>query len=101
MKITGIRIRKILNNDRPMKAFLSITFDDQFVIHDVKIVYANGRLLVVMPGKQMPDGSFRDVAHPLNQEFRTEMEEAVLAAYREALESGLDLVDGGSSSFEV
>lgn len=100
MKITAIKIRKFFNNERPLKAILSVTFDDQLAVHDVKIVYAGDRHIVVMPGKKMPDGSFRDITHPINREFRAELEEEILAAYKDALASGLTLVDGDGTSEE-
>lgn len=86
MQITDIRVRKLFDNERPLKAVVSVTFDGQLAVHDIKVIYAGGRYMVVMPGKKAVDGSFRDIAHPINQEFRAELEEAVMAAYDKALE---------------
>ena len=86
MQITDIRVRKLFDNERPLKAVVSVTFDGQLAVHDIKVIYAGGRYMVVMPGKKTMDGSFRDIAHPINQEFRAELEEAVMSAYDKALE---------------
>ena len=80
MLITDIRIRKFFE-EGPMKAVVSVTFDDQFAIHDIKVIYANEKFFIVMPSRKNADGSYRDIAHPINAQFRTELEEAVLAAY--------------------
>ena len=68
-----------------MKAVVSATFDDVLAIHDIKVIYAREKLFIVMPTKKNPDGTFRDVAHPISAEFRQILEDAVIGAYREAL----------------
>lgn len=85
MQITDIRVRKLFDNERPLKAVVSVTFDGQLAVHDIKVIYAGGRYMVVMPGKKAMDGSFRDIAHPINQEFRAELESGVMDAYDKAL----------------
>ncbi len=80
MQITDVRIRKI-NTEGRMKAIVSITLDDEFVIHDVRIVDGNNGLFVAMPSRKTPDGEFRDIAHPINSQTRQKLQEAVLAAY--------------------
>ncbi|HHX96937.1 MAG TPA: septation regulator SpoVG [Clostridia bacterium] len=84
MNITDIRIRKI-NYEGKMKAIVSITFDDAFVVHDVKVVEGNNGLFVAMPSRKMPDGEFRDIAHPISSEAREIIQTAVLKAYEEAI----------------
>ncbi len=84
MKITDIKIRKTFD-EGPLKAVVSLTFDAQLAVHDIKVIYANDRYFIVMPSRKNSDGTYRDIAHPINAEFRTEIEEAVLAAYREEL----------------
>ncbi len=84
MKITDIKIRKTFE-EGPLKAVISLTFDAQLAVHDIKVIYANDRYFIVMPSRKNSDGTYRDIAHPINAEFRTEIEEAVLAAYREEL----------------
>jgi stage V sporulation protein G len=85
MQITDVKIRKILNEGK-MKAIVSITFDNAFVIHDIKIVEGKAGLFVAMPSRRVPNGDFRDVAHPITPEARKQLEDAVLGAYNSALE---------------
>ena len=80
MKITDIRIRKVFDNG-PMKAVVSVTFDDQFAVHDIKVIDAGGKNFIVMPSRKNADGTYRDVAHPINAQFRSEIEQAVMTAY--------------------
>lgn len=80
MKITDVRIRKI-NTEGRMKAIVSITLDDEFVIHDVRIVDGNNGLFVAMPSRKTPEGEFRDIAHPINSQTRERLQAAVLEAY--------------------
>ncbi len=84
MQVTDVRVRKILNEGR-MKAIVSVTLDDMFVIHDVKVVEGNNGLFVAMPSRKMPDGEFRDIAHPINSSARELIHNAVLRAYESAL----------------
>ena len=81
MKITDIKIRKIFEVDGPMKAVASITFDGQLALHDIKVIYAKEKYFIVMPSKKNADGTYRDVAHPINSDFREELNNAVLDAY--------------------
>lgn len=85
MNISDVKIRKIFE-EGPMKAVASITFDEAFVVHDVKVIYTNDRYFIVMPSRKNQDGTYRDIAHPITAAFRAEVEEKVLAAYRRALE---------------
>ena len=84
MKITDIRIFPV---DEPkLKAFVSIIFDQCFIVSDIKVIEGNKGLFLSMPSKKRKDGTFKDIAHPLNSETRKMMEDAVIAAYREAAE---------------
>lgn len=83
MKITDIRIRK-LNPEGRMKAIVSVTFDNALVVHDVKIVEGDKGLFVAMPSKKMPNGEYKDIAHPISAEARAMLQDAVLATYEEA-----------------
>ncbi|MBO7297360.1 MAG: septation regulator SpoVG [Clostridia bacterium] len=85
MQITDIKIRKLFD-DGPMKAIVSITFDHQLAVHDIKVIYARDKYFIVMPSRKNPDDTYRDIAHPINAQFRTELEEAVIAAYYKELE---------------
>ena len=64
-----------------MKAIVSVTFDDCLAVHDVKVINARDRYFIVMPSRKNPDGTYRDIVHPINSEFRRNLEEAVIEAY--------------------
>ena len=83
MDITDIRFRKI-NLEGRMKAIVSVTFDDALVIHDVKVVEGDKGLFVAMPSKKMPDGEYKDIAHPISSQAREVIQTAVLGVYEEA-----------------
>ncbi|BCU53235.1 stage V sporulation protein G [Staphylococcus auricularis] len=82
MKVTDIRLRKIQTDGR-MKALVSITLDESFVVHDLRVIEGNSGLFVAMPSKRTPDGEFRDIAHPINSEMRQEIQDAVMKVYDE------------------
>ena len=78
MQITNIKIRKIFDDEGPMKAVVSVTFDDVLALHDIKVINTTEKLFIVMPSRRNADGSYRDVAHPITAEFRALIEKAVL-----------------------
>lgn len=80
MQITDIKIRKFFD-EGPMKAVVSVTLDDAIAIHDIKVIYARERYFIVMPSRKNPDGTFRDIVHPINTQFRGELENSVIDAY--------------------
>ena len=80
MKITDIRIRKV-DADSKMKAVVSVTFDDEFVVHDIKIIEGQNGLFIAMPSRKMGEGDFKDIAHPLKSETRNRIRDAILAEY--------------------
>ena len=80
MQITDIKIRKFFD-EGPMKAIVSVTFNDCLAVHDIKVIYARDRYFIVMPSRKNPDGSYRDIVHPINSSFRENLEEAVIDAY--------------------
>lgn len=86
MKITDVRLRKVNNQDTRMKALASITFDDAFVVHDLRVIEGNNGLFVAMPSKRTADGEFRDIAHPINSEMRQHVQEEVMRVYDETEE---------------
>ena len=86
MKITDVKVRKLYDED-PLKAIVSVTFDGQLALHDIKVISARERLFIVMPSRKNPDGSYRDIVHPINSDFRAELEGAVIKAYFDGLES--------------
>ena len=83
MKITGVKVRKLFP-EGPMKAVVSVTFEDCLAVHDIKVIYAHDRTFIVMPSRKNPDGTYRDIVHPINAGFRASLENAVLDAYRAA-----------------
>lgn len=85
MDITSIIIRK-LTPENKMKAIVSITFDDAFVVHDVKVIDGANGLFIAMPSRRIQDGEFKDIVHPIHSAFREELSQAVLKKYNEALE---------------
>lgn len=83
MQITDVRLRKVNNQDTRMKALVSITFDDAFVIHDLRVIEGNNGLFVAMPSKRTPDGEFRDIAHPIHSDMRQHVQEEIMRVYDE------------------
>ena len=84
MQITDIKIRKFFD-EGPMKAVVSVTFDDQLAVHDIKVINAKDKLFIVMPSRKNPDETYRDIVHPINSSFRALLEKEVIAAYEDAL----------------
>ncbi|EMR05060.1 Stage V sporulation protein G [Bhargavaea cecembensis DSE10] len=80
MEVTDVRLRRVETDGR-MRAIASITIDEAFVVHDIRVIDGNDGLFVAMPSKRTPDGEFRDVAHPINSDTRQMIQEAVLGAY--------------------
>lgn len=80
MVITDIKVRKTFD-ESPMKAIVSVTFDDQLAVHDIKVINTKEKLFIVMPSRKNPDNTYRDIVHPINAEFRALLEKAVLEAY--------------------
>jgi len=80
MRVTDVRIRKITREEK-MKAIVSVTLNDQFVIHDIRIIEGLNGLFVAMPSRRIPGGGFRDIAHPISSEARRHLQQAVLCAY--------------------
>ncbi|MTD32160.1 septation regulator SpoVG [Planomicrobium sp. YIM 101495] len=83
MEVTDVRLRRVQTEGR-MRAIASITLDDEFVIHDIRVIDGNGGLFVAMPSKRTPDGEFRDIAHPINSDTRSKLQQAVLTAYEQS-----------------
>lgn len=85
MKITEIKVFAV--NEERLKAYVTITIDDCFVVRDLKVIKGNEGLFVAMPSKKRKDGQFKDIAHPLNQETRAMIEDMVFKAYEDAIKS--------------
>ena len=82
MQITDVRLRKV-NSENRMKAVASVTFDNEFAVHDIKVIESQNGLFIAMPSKKAPNGDFKDVAHPINPEAREKVQKAILDAYAE------------------
>ena len=80
MEITDVRIRKIATEGK-MKAIVSITFDNEFVVHDIKVIEGQSGLFIAMPSRKTPDGEFKDIAHPINTDTREKIQTAILDEY--------------------
>lgn len=85
MKITDVRIRK-LKDDGKMKAVVSVTFDEAFVVHDIKIIEGQNGLFVAMPSRKVGEADYRDIAHPINSSMRSEIQTMIFEAYEKAKE---------------
>ncbi|HEX6923146.1 MAG TPA: septation regulator SpoVG [Bacillales bacterium] len=96
MEITDVRLRRI-NSEGRMKAIASITIDDEFVVHDIRIIDGNNGMFVAMPSKRTPDGEFRDVAHPITSSTREKIQSSVLEEYQQAVSSDDTYEEAGAS----
>lgn len=86
MQITDVRVRKIANEGK-MKAIVSVTFDNEFVVHDIKVIDGQNGLFIAMPSRKTPDGDFKDIAHPINTETREMIQKAILSEYEKVKNS--------------
>jgi len=91
MEITDVRVRKI-DFEGKMKAVVSVTFDNEFVVHDIKVIESQNGLFIAMPSRKAPDGEFRDIAHPINAETRAKIQSAILEKY-ESISSSSDIAE--------
>lgn len=89
MEVTDVRLRRVQTEGR-MRAIASITLDDEFVIHDIRVIDGNAGLFVAMPSKRTPDGEFRDIAHPINSNTRNKIQDIVLAAFHASTDESTD-----------
>ncbi len=91
MEITDVRVRKITKEGK-MKAVVSITLDDEFVVHDIKVIDGERGMFVAMPSKMSSDGEYRDIAHPISSATRERMQRIILDAYEKALDEPNEVV---------
>ena len=91
MEITEVKVFPV--NEEKLKAYITIVFDDSFIVRDLKIISGNSGLFVAMPSKRRKDGTYKDIAHPLNQSTRRKFEEIILDAYLKEIKG-----EGGASS---
>lgn len=92
MEITDVRVRRITKEGK-MKAVVSVTFDQIFVVHDIKVIEGEKGLFIAMPSKKATDGEYRDIAHPINSQMREQLQNVILNAYeKELLEPSEDSI---------
>ena len=91
MQITDVRVRKVAKEGK-LKAVVSITIDDEFVVHDIKVIEGEKGLFIAMPSKKATDGEYRDIAHPINQTTRESIQSIILEKYEEALAAPEELL---------
>ena len=84
MRITDLRVRKVAKEGK-LKAVVSITLDDEFVVHDIKVIEGEKGLFIAMPSKKAVDGEYRDIAHPINSSTREKIQSTILVKYEELL----------------
>ena len=99
MEITDIKVRKLFD-EGPMKAIVSVTFDSQLAVHDIKVINARDKFFIVMPSRKNPDDTYRDIVHPINAQFRSTLESAVISAYETELEAA-KAVAAAESTIEI
>ena len=99
MNITDVRIRRV-SKDGKMKAVVSITIDDEFVVHDIKVIEGEKGMFIAMPNRKAADGEYRDIAHPINSVTRNEIQELILAKYEESFTAGdTEAAEGEDTAF--
>ena len=92
MRITDVRVRKVAK-ERKMKAVVSITLDDEFVVHDIKVIEGEKGLFIAMPSRKASDGEYRDIAHPINSETRERIQTIILEQYEKAAAETVEAVE--------
>ena len=91
MQITDVRVRKITKEGK-MKAVVSITLADEFVVHDIKVIEGEKGLFIAMPSKKATDGEYRDIAHPINSSTRENLQRVILESYEKALDEPEEVI---------
>ena len=89
MKITDVRVRKVTKQGK-MRAVVSVTFDNEFVVHDIKVIEGERGLFIAMPSKKSTDGEYRDIAHPINSDMRKTLQDTILEAYDKAADEAVE-----------
>ena len=103
MQITDVKVRKLFD-EGPMRAIVSVTFDGQLAVHDIKVINAREKYFIVMPSRKNPDDTYRDIVHPINSQFRAALEKTVIDAFYEALENAeneAEMEDEGEETADV
>ena len=90
MQITDVRVRKVVAKEGKLKAVVSITIDDEFVVHDIKVIEGEKGLFIAMPSRKSADGEYRDTAHPINSATRERLQKMILESYEVAMQEASD-----------
>ena len=90
MQITDVRVRKVVAKEGKLKAVVSITIDNEFVVHDIKVIEGEKGLFIAMPSRKAADGEYRDTAHPINSETRERLQNLILEKYEIAMQEALE-----------
>ena len=96
MNITDVRVRKVAKEGK-MKAVVSITIDDEFVVHDIKVIDGEKGLFIAMPSRKAADGEYRDIAHPINSDTRERIQKIILKKFEEVMEAEPEMVQADAS----
>ena len=91
MQITDVRVRKIAAEGK-MKAIVSVTFDNEFVVHDIKVIEGQNGLFIAMPSRKTPNGEFKDIAHPINTSTREKIQQSILDEYEKVKNEEVSIV---------
>ena len=100
MQITDVRVRKVTKEGK-MKAVVSITFDNEFVVHDIKVIEGDKGLFIAMPSRKSGDGEYRDIAHPISSDTREKIQKVILEKYKEAFDESEAEANAGADAAEV
>ena len=98
MEVTDVRIRKLYaqsDSGNKMRAIVSVTFDNEFVVHDIKVIQGDQKHFIAMPSRKVEDGTYKDITHPINSDLRNKIQDTVLARYEQAL---LEAADSASAT---
>lgn len=90
MKITDVRVRKVVAKEGKLKAVVSITIDEEFVVHDIKVIEGEKGLFIAMPSRKATDGEYRDIAHPINSSTRENIQKLILEKYEIAMQEAVE-----------
>lgn len=93
MKITDVRVRKVVAKEGKLKAVVSITIDEEFVVHDIKVIEGEKGLFIAMPSRKGADGEYRDIVHPINSETRERIQKLILEKYEAVMQKASEEMD--------
>lgn len=92
MEITDVRVRKVVAKEGKLRAVVSITIDDEFVVHDIKVIEGEKGLFIAMPSRKASDGEYRDIAHPINSSTRVKIQNMILEKYEQTMREAAEEV---------